>query len=251
MLAPAVGADSTSPTELTELVPEPGSGRVFERRFRPGIAEVTRSGRVRLDAIAGWLQDIAYLDSVDSGYAGRGAWIVRRTRIRVSSFPRFGEELSLRTYCSGIGRFSAMRSTTIRGEAASVDSIALWVFLDVEGRRPMRLPDDFVAAYSEAAGGRDANVRLRHPEPPPGAARSEWSFRATEIDMADHVNNAHYWLPVEEELSAGDEPDSIDAEVEFREPALAGTVALLRADGGLWVAAADGEELHASILRAR
>ena len=249
MLAPAVGAESINAIELTEIVSEPSSGRVFEQRIMPGVTDVTSGGRARLDAIARWLQDIAYLDSVDSGYEGRGAWIVRRTRIRASSFPRFGEQLVLRTYCSGIGRFSAMRSTTIRGESASVDAIALWVFLEIEGRRPMRLPDDFVAAYSQAAGGRDANVRLRHPEPPADAVRTEWSFRATEMDMADHVNNAHYWTPLEEELAGGADPESIDAEVEYREPAGAGAVSLLRSDGALWVAAAGGGGLHASILR--
>jgi hypothetical protein len=53
--------------------------------MRPGIADATASGRVRLDAIARWLQDVAYLDLVDAGFEGQGAWVVRRLRIRVES----------------------------------------------------------------------------------------------------------------------------------------------------------------------
>jgi acyl-ACP thioesterase len=35
--------------------------------------------------------------------------VVRRLRIKVEHFPRFGEDLELRTFCTGIGRFSAER----------------------------------------------------------------------------------------------------------------------------------------------
>ena len=245
-----MGADSIEGVELTELVAEPEAGRVFEQRIMPGIVDANGGGRVRLDAIARWLQNVAYLDLIDAGFDGRGAWIVRRTRIRVEAFPRFGEEVVLRTFCSGIGRFSAERSTTVRGESAHVDTVALWVCLDPDRGRPMRFPADFIAAFSKSAGGRDANVRLRHPDPPVDSERQRWSFRATEIDQARHVNNSHYWIPVEEELALGPDPDSIDAEVEYRDPAEAGEAELLRSGGATWVASPSGE-LHASILVAR
>ncbi|MGH2983794.1 MAG: acyl-[acyl-carrier-protein] thioesterase [Solirubrobacterales bacterium] len=230
-------------------MPEPGSGRVFERRMRPGIADASGEGRCRLDAIARWLQDVAYLDLIAAGFEGRGAWIVRRTRIRVEAFPRFGEELLLRTFCSGIGRFSAERRTSIRGERARVEAVGLWVCFDVERRRPMRFTPDFLELYEPSAAGRDANVRLRHPDPPPDAAREPWHFRASEIDPAGHVNNSHYWVPLEEELAAGPEPAAIDAELEHREPAGAGEAVLLRESSSMWIASGEGE-LHASILRA-
>jgi acyl-ACP thioesterase len=217
--------------------------------MRPGIADADGGGRCRLDAMARWLQDIAYEDLVDAGFEGRGAWIVRRTRIRVESFPLFGERLQLRTFCSGFGRFSAERRTSIRGETGAVETVSLWVCLDPEAGRPMRFPPDFTAVYEESAAGRDANVRLRHPEPPEDAERSSWRFRATEMDTAGHINNSHYWTPLEEELASGPEPESIDAEVEYRDPAMPGEVALLRDGSSLWIAGADGT-LHASLIRA-
>jgi acyl-ACP thioesterase len=218
---------------------------VFEQRMRPGIADASGEGRCRLDAIARWLQEIAYADLIEAGFEGRGAWIVRRTRIRAEAFPRFAEELTLRTWCSGLGRFSAERRTTIRGDSARVDTVSLWVCLDVDRGRPMRFPQDFIDAYSESAGAGDANVRRRHPDPPPHAARSPWRFRSVEIDPAGHVNNSHYWVPLEEELANGPEPDGIDAEVEYRDPATAGEVVLLRDGSALWIASPDGT-VHAS-----
>jgi acyl-ACP thioesterase len=216
--------------------------------MRPGIADADGAGRCRLDAMARWLQDIAYADLIDAGFEGEGAWIVRRNRIQADSFPRFGEDLELRTYCSGIGRFSAERRTSIRGEQAEVETVALWICLDPERGRPMRFPPEFVSIYAESAAGRDANVRLRHPDPPDGAERSGWTFRASEMDPAGHINNTHYWTPLEEDLASGPTPEAIDAEVEFRDPAMAGPVDLLRDGPSIWIAGTDGT-VHASIVR--
>src|SRR5438105_4911076 len=46
----------------SELVPVPADGRVFSESVRPGLADCSPSGRIRLDALARWLQDVAYAD---------------------------------------------------------------------------------------------------------------------------------------------------------------------------------------------
>jgi acyl-ACP thioesterase len=233
---------------LTEIVPNTGAGRAYEEAIRPGIADADGAGRLRLDAMARWLQDIAYADLVDAGFEGRSAWIVRRTRIRVDSFPRFGEELTLRTFCSGIGRFSAERRTSINGGSAAVETVSLWVCLDPERGRPMRFSPDFIAVYEGSAGGREANVRLRHRDPPAEGERSPWHFRAAELDPAGHINNSHYWVPLEEELAGGPEPEAIDAEVEYRDPAMPGEAVLIRQGSSMWIASPEGA-VHASLVR--
>jgi len=232
---------------MMELVPEPASGRVFEGAIQPGVADVTGGGRARLDAIARWLQEIARQDLEDARFQGRGVWIVRRTRIRVESFPHYDDRLSLRTFCSGIGRFSAERRTVIEGEGARVDTVSRWICLDPQGGRPQRFDDDFKRAYAETAAGRDANVRVRHPGPPEGAAASAepWEFRATDLDIAGHVNNSHYWGPLEQAFLAGGEPAGFDGEVEHREPALPGQAVLLRDGPWAWITSTKGE-VHAS-----
>ena len=217
---------------------EPATGRVFERTMMPGIADAVGGGRVRLDAIARWLQDVAYADIVDAGFDQGGVWIVRRARMRVESFPRFGEPVTLRTHCSGLGRFSAERRTTIRGATAAVDAVASWVWID-EGGRPARFPERFRELYGESAAGRGAPVRLRHPEPPPDGERTEWTFRAADIDVAGHVNNSHYWEPLEERF-AGSDPGAIEIEIEHREPASAGAAFVVAAKGGLWIESPEG-----------
>ncbi len=229
-----------------ELVPEPapGQGRVFQRTVSPGIADASATGRVRLDAIARWLQDVAYADVIDAGFEQRGAWIVRRARVLVEAFPQFGEPVSVRTFCSGLGRFSAERRTAISGASGSVQAAATWVWLDERGR-PGRFEERFVSLYSESAAGRAAPTRLSHPDPPPAAARHPWTFRAADIDVAGHVNNSHYWEPLEEEFAAAP-PRAIDVEIEHHDAAPAGPAEVVREGDRLWVCAPDGA-VHASI----
>jgi acyl-ACP thioesterase len=240
-----VSAQTVPP--LSELVPRPDRGRSFEREVVPGLADATVSGRVRLDAIARWLQDIAYADVVDAGLAGRGAWVVRRARLRVEAFPRFGEPVAVRTFCSAAGRVAAERRTTVSGGESSVEAVAIWIHVDTETLRPLRLGEDFRAAYGASAGGRKADFRLRHPEPPEAATRSAWHFRASDMDVAGHVNNAAYWEPVEQMLWEVEEPRGADMEIEYREPAQPGETAILRAGPGMWIAGREGA-LHASIV---
>lgn len=226
-----------------EIVPEPAVGRVFEKPMRPGIADVAPSGRARLDAIARWLQDIAYLDVVDAGFEHRCAWIVRRTRIRAEALPQFGEDLVLRTFCSGIGRFCAERRTVIAGPGASVQAVATWVALDPERLVPTRFDEEFAALYGESAAGRGASARLRHPGPPPDAEAGPWVFRSTDLDVAGHVNNSHYWAALESDLHAEADPGTIDAEIEHLAPGLPGEVTILRTPGWAWIADRAGSVL--------
>ncbi len=200
--------------------------------------------------MARWLQDIAYADVVDAGLAGRAVWVVRRTRIRVRRFPHFGETFRLATFCSGLGRMWAERRTSITaaGEAESdIEAVSLWVHLDPASWRPVPLGEDETSLYGEAANGRRVTARLRHPQPDGAGERLSWTFRATELDIAGHINNSAYWQPVEEELLAGADPERVDAELEFRTPAQPGEKVLVRNGSRRWIVSDEGET-HASIL---
>jgi acyl-ACP thioesterase len=235
---------------VSELVARPREGRVFEQVVAPGFADCAPSGRIRLDALARWLQDMAYADVEEAGLAAAAVWVVRRTRIRVGRFPRFGQKFLLSTFCSGLGRMWAERRTTVSGlreDAGEVEAVSLWVHLDPRQWRPARFSQREVDVYGPSAGGRRVTARLHHPMPDGVADGSTWSFRATELDIAGHINNAAYWQPLEEELLGGEEPSGIDAEIEFRTPCQPGEKRVLRAGPRRWIVGPEGE-IHASVL---
>jgi acyl-ACP thioesterase len=229
------------------FVEAPTSGRVFRGSAHVGLADVTPGGRARLDAVARWLQDVAWADVADAGVQDEGLWVVRRMELRVPAAPRFAERLELATFCSGTGPLWAERRTSMRGaDGAHVEAAALWVFLDREGARPRALPPSFDAIYGEAAGGRRVRARLRHPAaPPPDAPRLPWSFRVADLDMAAHVNNSVYWAALEEELAGAELPAGWRAEIEHRAPAGPGPAALARDGEHRWIVA--GADVVASL----
>jgi acyl-ACP thioesterase len=244
---------------FNELLPQTPGVRAFSQPRRPGFADCAPSGRIRLDAVACWLQDIAYADVEDAGLEQAAVWVVRRTRIRVNRFPRFGEEFELTTFCSGLGRMWAERRTDVvrtgqtPGEGESdgarpdVEAVSLWVHLDVEHWRPTPLSAQELTVYGGVPPERRVSARLRHPAAsgqPDGVVG--WTFRATECDIADHVNNAAYWTPLEEELLAGPDPVGIDVELEYRTPAQPGHKRFERQGSRRWLVGDDGE-LHATI----
>jgi len=236
-------------TPFSELVPACPGGRVFEHAIRPSLADCAPDGRVRLDALARWLQDVAYADVADAGLVARSRWVVRRTRLQIARFPRFGEAITVRTFCSGLGRMWAERRTTvIRGGVVALEGVALWIHIDPDSARPTPLREEAVALFRTAAGDRRVRARLRHAGPGDGVRSAPWSFRATELDLAGHINNAAYWQPLEEELLAAPAPAGIDAEIEFRQPAQPGAKHVLRDEDQLWIADATSGDVHASLV---
>lgn len=238
-------------TPFMEIVAAPDGGRVFAQDLAPRLGDVAPGGRVRLDALAEWLQDSAYADVADAGLRDTALWVVRKSRLSVRRFPRFGEPATVRTWCSGLGRLWAERRTTVTTpQGGDVEAVALWVHLDPRDGRPAPLVAPELDVYAASAAGRQVRARLRHPAPAEGAAREPWRFRATDLDLADHVNNAVAWRPLEDELIAADaEPAEIDAEIEHRAPIHAGVLDVVRVDGALWLVAADGD-VRASLLHA-
>jgi acyl-ACP thioesterase len=234
--------------KLSELVTRPDRGRVFTEPARPGLADCAPTGRVRLDSLARFIQDIAYADAVDAGLSETAQWVVRRTRMRVEGFPRFGQPLELATFCSGLGRMWAERRTSIASAGGGqVEVVSLWVHLDPLSGRPTPLRDDEVAMWGETARGRKVTARLHHPNPDAAQDASPWRFRESECDLAGHINNAAYFLALEEELVQDGDPSSLDVEIEYRSPAQPGDKTVLRNGARRWIMSPDGET-HASLI---
>lgn len=184
-----------------EFVSCPPAGRRISGTRRVRLGDVTPSGRLRLDALARYLQDVAADDVDEAGITG--AWVLRRMALQVGKLPMFRDVVELVTFCSGTGARWAERRTTVRvGDEVSVESVALWVYVDAEGR-PAPLEGWFFDLYGTAANGRRVSPRLRLPLPSDGAARRPWVLRHTDFDVLGHVNNAIAWAVVEDELARG------------------------------------------------
>jgi acyl-ACP thioesterase len=217
---------------MDDLVAIPDRGRTFSARRHARLADLDARGRLRLDAIARFLQDVAIDDVAETGWGvPEHLWFVRRIRVDVLEPFLEDREVELVTWCSGLSTLAAGRRWSLtgdRGGRAEVDSV--WIHLGRDGL-PARIGD--FGPYAEAANGRRVSARPELADPPPGSARASWPLRATDVDQHGHVNNAVYWQAVEHRL-LGEGPDlrlPLRARLDYREPVDLGDDLELAASG--------------------
>jgi acyl-ACP thioesterase len=191
---------------LEPLVPQPSAGRTFRATRRLRLSDRDATGRLRLDAVARYFQDVASDDVDETGWgAPEHLWVLRHLRIEVVVPPLEDDRVELTTWSSGTGSVAAGRRLSLVGDrGGNVELDSVWIHLGPDAK-PMRIESFDV--YAEAAGDRRVSTRLVLPEPSSGASRSRWPLRATDVDVLGHVNNAAYWHAVEERLTQAG-PDS-------------------------------------------
>ena len=186
---------------IAELVPLPTMGRIFRSTRRIRLSDRAEDGRLRLDSVARYLQDIA-MDDVDATRWGapEHRWVMRHIRIDVVTPSIEDDHVELSTWCSGTASVAAGRRMSLvgdRGGRIELDSV--WVHLGPDAR-PARIEN--FAEYAETAAGRAVSTKLELAVPITDGKGSPWPLRVTDIDLLGHVNNASYWHAVEARLLA-------------------------------------------------
>lgn len=175
------------------------------RRVRLG--DVSPGNRMRLDAVVRFLQDIANDDARGAGWSDPHGWVVRRTVVDVERFPMYLDEVTLSTWCGGVGSHWAERRTrfvSTDGEVL-VDAAALWVHVDMETMRPTVVPEDVASALDQMGVQRRVSSKLilktKDLAQSSQSSQLSWVLRFSDYDSLGHVNNAAYWEMAEEVLS--------------------------------------------------
>jgi len=176
------------------------------------------TGRVRLDAVARFLQDAAVDDVDETGWgAPDHLWVLRSIRVDVVRPFLEDRAVELETWCSSMAAIAAGRRWSVsgdRGGAIEVESV--WIHLGPDAR-PARL--DGFGVYAESTRGRHSSTRLELPSPP-GSRRVAWPLRLSDLDLAGHVNNAAYWQAIEmrQSLAGPDLRQPYRALLDYRHP---------------------------------
>jgi acyl-ACP thioesterase len=204
---------------LHALSETPDVGRIFRTRRRVRLGDMDETGRVRLDALARYLQDAAIDDVDETGWGTpEHLWVLRCIRVDVLRPLLVDRAIELETWCSSMAAVAAGRRWSIvgdRGGAVEVESV--WIHLGPDAR-PVRL--DGFGIYAESTLGRPASTKLDLPDPAPGLPRAPWPLRPSDLDLAGHVNNAVYWQAVEmrQKLSGFDLERPYRALLDYRHP---------------------------------
>ncbi|WP_433191875.1 acyl-ACP thioesterase domain-containing protein [Nocardia sp. CA-107356] len=232
MTASPTGLASTE--DMYTLPEQPLGAEVFTARYRMRTSDIDAAMRLRLDAVARYLQDIA-ADMIETWqhYETDPFWILRRTIIDVIEPISWPGNVTVQRWCSATStRWMNMRQTIRSSHETSpfnpehrppghIETESFCIKVDRSGQLSR-----ITEAAQEHLNRHVADTRLRwrplitEPLPAASADDRQFSIRATDIDPFDHVNNAVYWHAVENELAM--HPDLIErrhrAIVEFLRP---------------------------------
>jgi acyl-CoA thioester hydrolase len=162
-------------------------------------ADLDAFGELRNTTLLRLLQEAATRASSDAGfdaayYQRTGLmWIIRRTRLALTSPAHYGDVLTVRTWIADFRRVRSQREYEVHaGDRLVARAATDWVFVDRTTGRPRRIPDEWEATFMP--DGPTSAERVPFPEPEPGPRSTTLRRRVElhELDALRHVNNSNY-----------------------------------------------------------
>jgi medium-chain acyl-[acyl-carrier-protein] hydrolase len=124
----------------------------------------------------------------------RLAWVLTRLHLETERWPRGGDTITVETWPHAASRLMVERRFRVHdadGETLG-SATTMWVVLDLERRRPIRLPPFIVDALAPVVGDRLPATLDKIPELDTAENRRMFEVRYADLDMVHHVNNAAY-----------------------------------------------------------
>ena len=170
------------------------------QRLRVRAYETDPHGRLRVPILCKLMQeaatahaaelDVAVETLLESGVA----WVLSNLSLRVESWPGPDAEIVVTTWPEAANRlYTERRFEVVDSTGGHLASAAtLWLVLDLERRKPVRLP----AVVLDALGKLDLGPSPMKPknleEPDPADREMVFTVRRSDLDLAGHVNNTSY-----------------------------------------------------------
>jgi acyl-ACP thioesterase len=174
----------------------------LEKEYWVHVYETGPDGRVNLQSLFNFMQDIAAEHAIKLGY-GRDDllrrnhfWVLSRMFARLAGWPSWEDSIIVKTWPSGIDRLFAVRNYDLKypdgryiGSASSS-----WLIIDRTTKKIQR-PDEFLQRYS--SDNESIASPVRNPVKLTKASESgdlSPAFRVTtnDLDVNLHTNNVNY-----------------------------------------------------------
>jgi acyl-ACP thioesterase len=194
--------------------------------FRVRSYDVAPHGRAAIQALCNYFQEAAGNHAEELGFS-RGAmlergtaWVLMRLRIAVDRYPEWHHTVTVETWPSGVDGMYATREFVLRD--ADGDPLArgtsAWAVIDVERRRPTRLPEALQDIDTPDRPRPIAFDNRRVPTLDRVERERRFDVRFSDLDLNQHANNVRY---IEWALEAA--PESVllhqqpaDIDIQFR-----------------------------------
>lgn len=172
----------------------------FPKEFEVHYFEVDQHQEATPVTILRYLEEtaIAHSEAVGLGIKNlreQGiAWLLNRWSVQMDRYPIWNEKIVVETWPSYFERFYATRQFAIKDKKGALigKATSLWIFLNIERKRPVRIPNKIMLPYG-------LNEYTVMDEPfgelyslPDTETVKEFYVRRSDIDTNKHVNNTRY-----------------------------------------------------------
>ena len=169
-------------------------------RFRVRSYETDPLGRLQVPILCKLLQEAATAHAailgvaVDTLIENGVAWVLSRLHLEMQRWPTSDEDIVIETWPEAANRlFTERRFNVVDAADNNIGTAStLWLILDLERRRPVRLPAHVVERLGELGLGSEPRRFGDLVTPDPVDRELAFTVRRSDLDSADHVNNTSY-----------------------------------------------------------
>jgi len=229
---------------------------VHSKVFRVRSYETDPLGRLQVPILCRLLQEAATAHAAELGVAVDAliesgvAWVLSRLDLRVELWPQADQEIVIETWPAAMNRLlTERRFRILDAPGRQIGSAStLWLVLDLERRRPVRLPVEVVNQLQKLDLVPDPArpTELTPPENPD--TELAFTVRRADVDLAGHANNTSFveWVveAVPDEVWRG--CDLQQLEIQFVAECRRGQTVVSR---GELVEGGDGREVRHQLTR--
>lgn len=200
----------------------------FETRVR--YSECSAREQAGLTSILDYLQDVCTFQAEDMEIGvsymekRQTAWILNSWQVDIQRYPSLGENIKVATWPYDFYGFYGFRNFKIEDGTGEiiVRANSVWVFMDMQKGRPVRIAPKIEAAYQKEERLEMEYLDRKIPDFEPETEGNEIRIPHCFIDTNNHVNNTKYILIAEELLPQDSE--AVRVRAEYRKSAVYGDV---------------------------
>ena len=168
--------------------------------FQVRSYETDTQGRLQVPILCQHLQEAATAHAAILGVAVEMliddgvAWVLSRLHLEMERWPVADEAITIETWPEAASRLFTERRFDIfdLSEKRIGAASTLWLVLDLERRRPVRLPARVTDRLHEHELGPEPRKFGKLAEPEPIQYELGFTVRRSDLDLAEHVNNTSY-----------------------------------------------------------
>lgn len=174
---------------------------LWTQKYNINTFLVNPQKRLGLYGLLNMLQDTAWIHATHLGHGyeemirEQTAWVLTRQKLRMDRWPKWGDDIELRTWVRPLKGIVAVRDFEIwLGEDKIGECNTQWLILDLKTRRPAEkaLVDEGQFRMDAPSFLEAGKIQLRSDLKEMG----QFKVRNSDLDMNAHVNNTKYaqWI---------------------------------------------------------